>query len=111
MAEQKAGRDPKTGRLLPGHHLFGLDKGIVNGKKRTPKRLVKDALALVEDAMPQILAAMQARALNPRDRDSQRAAEYLCDRIYGKPSQPLAGLAGRPIEIVVTYENVPREGA
>ena len=39
--------------------------------------------------MPQILAAMQARALDSNHRDSQRAAEYLCDRIYGKPNQPL----------------------
>ena len=91
------GRDAH-GRLLPGHHLFGKTKGIINGAKKTLKGEVRDALKLAEDAMPDIILMMIARARDPEDRQSQQAAEYLCDRIYGKANQPISNAGRVPFE-------------
>ncbi len=81
------------GRLLPGHiSIFHHHKpGTLVGRPKLVKAQVKDALAVAEQSMPAILAAMQRRALDDTHRDCQRAAEYLCDRIYGKAVQPASG--------------------
>lgn len=82
-----ADRDTK-GRWLKGHQ-FTKTTGIKSGRKKTIAGKVRDALAIAEDAMPEIIEQMIARAKNPEDKESQRAAEYLIDRIYGKARQAL----------------------
>jgi len=91
MAED---RDPVTGLFLKGHAptFSGFKPGQnVGGRPKSVANEVLDALKIAEDAMPSIIQMMVVRARNPKDKDSQRAAEYLADRIYGKPNQPLSG--------------------
>ena len=57
--------------------------GIKNGRKKTLKGKVKDALAIAEDAMPEIIAALTEQAKN----GNIQAASILLDRIYGKPTE------------------------
>ena len=117
------GRDTKTGRLLPGHApmFFNHKPGSGAGRPKSLKTKVRNALAIAEDKLPQmfldeigIAEVMRAKALAG---DIKAAAVFheirrdFTDRIYGKPSQPLAGLAGRPIEIVVTYEGSGQSAA
>jgi len=83
-------RDAK-GRLLPGHPRLNNQPGHCGGAPKSLATEVKDALKDAEDAMPDIYRVMIARATDPADKDSQRAAEYLSDRIYGKANQPLSG--------------------
>jgi len=94
-----AERDSK-GRLLPGHsptfykHKPG-SKALWNpGRPKTIAGKVRDALAIAEDAMPRIIASMIRTADGQDDSPAavrQAAREYLIDRIYGKPNQPLSG--------------------
>ena len=92
-----ADRDEK-GHFVKGHASTlpqrrpGANPG---GRPKTPKGLVRDAFAEVDAAMPEILAAMTRRAIG-KEADCplavrQAAAEYLCDRIYGRPNQPMSG--------------------
>ena len=89
-----ADRD-QAGRLLPGHNLNQVRKlNLAINQGGAPKTIigeVRDALSIAADAMPEIIQVMITRARNPNDRDCQRAGEYLADRIYGKPNQPLSG--------------------
>uniref|UniRef100_A0A6H1ZYN0 Uncharacterized protein n=1 Tax=viral metagenome TaxID=1070528 RepID=A0A6H1ZYN0_9ZZZZ len=106
------GRDER-GRLLPGHSLFGKSNGIKNGRKKTLGGEVRDALAIAEDAMPDILKAMIETATgrdNAPANVRQAAREYLIDRIYGKANQPLVGRnEADPIRII--YELYKEENA
>lgn len=83
------GKDSK-GRFVKGHPFFKSPNGVKNGAKKTIAGEVRDALKVAEDAMPEIYLAMIKRALDPHDKDAQRASEYLSDRIYGKPNQPIS---------------------
>ena len=68
--------------------------GQIGGRPKTISGQVRDALAEVERDMPNILAAMMERAKGEVECPlavQQAAAEYLCDRIYGRPNQPLSG--------------------
>ena len=107
-------RDTK-GRLLPGHPRLNIQPGHVGGHPKTPKRQVKDALKIAEDAMPDIIEGMILRAKMPLicphcqqvillAGGDQRAGEYLADRIYGKPSLPITGDSSKPIVIKVVYD-------
>ena len=86
-------RDAK-GLFLKGHRALNTQLGHVGGHPKTIKRQVKDALQLAEDAMPDIIQAM---ILTATGKDGapiavvQATREYLCDRIYGRPNQPLSG--------------------
>lgn len=89
------GRD-KLGRFAKGWRSSYHKPHIGNlaGKHRTPKRQVLDALDVVAEAMPQILKAMIRTAIGKDDSPvavQQAAREYLCDRIYGRPNQPMSG--------------------
>ncbi len=97
-------RDEK-GRFIKGHPYFYPQHGNKPGAKKKIKRQVADALVLAEDAMPQIIEMMIRRAQDPKDRDCQRAGEYLIDRIYGRAGPSTMGAKdGLPLMIRVVYE-------
>ncbi len=98
----------EQGRFVKGHPPLRAKPGVLCGRPRETKRQVKDALALAEDAMPDIILEMIRRAQDPQDRESQRAAEYLIDRIYGRAKQSHAVGAenGLPLVIKVVYERL-----
>ncbi len=105
MVEQALVRD-EHGHFISGHPSF-ISKGDSKiGRPKTLKREVKDALAIADDAMPDIIRAMIRRA-NGEDECPvavrQAAAEYLCDRIYGRPNQPISGANGKALEIIVRW--------
>ena len=86
-------RDSK-GCFVKGHPAYNTQPGKnVGGAPKTLAGEVKDALAIAEDAMPQLYLDMIADAQNPlvSVRDRQMCREYLSDRIYGRPNQPLSG--------------------
>ena len=91
-------RDEK-GRLLPGHaptfHGFKAGQNV-GGAPKSLTTEVKDALRIAEDAMPNIIRDMIDRAQDKTVPCAvrQAAAEYLCDRIYGRPNQPLSNKDG-----------------
>ena len=89
-------RNPTNGRFRKGHPALNVKPGHVGGHPKTPAREVRDALKIAEDAMPEIILAMIARTLDPNVPVAvqQAASEYLCDRIYGKPNQPLSNKDG-----------------
>ncbi len=94
--DSQVDRDPKTGRLLPGHKpTFKAFKPgqNVGGAPHSLTTQVKDALQLAKDAMPQLILDMirDAQDETASIRDRQACREYLCDRIYGKANQPLSG--------------------
>jgi len=104
-----AQRDEK-GRFLKGCSLFGKTKGIKNGRKKTVPGLIRDALKVAEDALPQmfldelkIANVMKQKALKG---DVKAAGVYhdirqdFTDRIYGKPNQPIGG-TGEPIRLLL----------
>ncbi len=99
---QQAIRDEK-GRLLPGHPptFTGFKVGQnVGGAPKSLRTEIKDAHAIAEDAMPDIFKAMIARAKGEVDCPPavrQAASEYLADRIYGKPNQPLSNAGNMPL--------------
>lgn len=97
-------RDKKSGHWLPGHINIPIKPGNPSGRPKSILGLVRQELGLAEDAMPEIIAAMIARATGKVDCTQavqQAAGEYLCDRIYGKPNQPLSGVTGQPVVLVV----------
>lgn len=85
----KKGHPPTFKSFKPGQNVGGAPLAL--------KTEIKNALQLAEDAMPEIIAMMIKRAQDPLDRDCQRAAEYLCDRIYGKANQPLSNAGDKPL--------------
>ncbi len=96
-------RDSK-GRLLKGHPRLNNQPGHCGGAPKTIIGEVKDALKMAENAMPEIFLSMIQRARDSNDPQAQRAAEYLADRIYGKPNQPLTGMGGKALEIIVRWD-------
>ncbi len=98
-------RDAK-GRLLPGHLALNIRPGLLpsqrGGAKKTVGGLVKDALKIAEDAMPQIIESMIKDALSEDTPKHvrQQCREYLIDRIYGKANQPITN-KGDPIATFV----------
>jgi hypothetical protein len=93
------GRD-NNGKFIPGHRLFSGSNGIKNGRKKTFKGEVEDALSLAENAMPDIIRGLIGQAKSGH----VQAAMYLIDRVYGKPSQSLQHTAtinveGKPLLI------------
>ncbi|MDD4986521.1 MAG: hypothetical protein PHQ43_12225, partial [Dehalococcoidales bacterium] len=74
------------------------------GRPETLQGEVRDALKIAEDAMPQIILKMIDRAQGVEECPAnvrQAAAEYLCDRIYGKANQPLSGDKTNPLTIIL----------
>ncbi len=109
------GRNNK-GQFKKGHPDFVKQSGVKPGCKKTIAGEVKDALKIAEDAMPEIIQSMIDRAKGIVDCPvavSQAAAEYLCDRIYGKANQPLEHKGNIGIEVdareklisLITYAN------
>jgi hypothetical protein len=86
------GRDEK-GHFKPGHTLFREPDGIKSGRPKSLKGQVLDALCIAEDAMPRLIKDMirDAEDATVSVHVRQQCREYLCDRIYGKPNQPLSG--------------------
>ena len=107
-------RDAK-GRLLKGHPFMA---GLPNGRKRKPRAEVKEALKLAEGAMPEIILLMISRAKGIPDGNGkgnfnwiphavrQQAAEYLMDRVYGRPNPSVSSQNGEPLVIVVRDESM-----
>lgn len=97
-----ADRDSK-GRLLPGHPRLNNEPGHCGGAPKTIKGQIRDALAEAEADMPEIYAVMRQRAKGEipdcPQAVQQAAAEYLSDRIYGKPNLPLTGAGGKDLFI------------
>ncbi len=87
------GRDAK-GRMVAGHPFIPAKPGHKNGRPKAYVTKVKDALLLAEEAMPEIIAIMIEKA----KAGDVRAGEYLCDRIYGKPNQPLSNKDGSKLQ-------------
>ncbi len=83
----------EKGRMKKGHPFIGNRNGIKNGAKKTISGKIKDALSIAEDIMPQLYLDMIRDAQDPNAsiRDRQMCREYLSDRIYGRPNQPLSG--------------------
>lgn len=98
----------KKGRFLPGHPYYQLQHGSKSGRKRSLKRQVEDALDEAEDAMPEIIRMLIAKA----KAGDLKAAEMLMDRLWGKAIQ---GINARVIEetpvqvieILKTYPSLP----
>jgi len=103
MAENR----DKLGRFGKGHPPLNTQPGKdVGGRRKTLTGEVRDALKIAEDAMPDIIDSMIKRAKGEEECPvavRQAAAEYLCDRIYGKPNQPLSG-NGKLFEILVRWD-------
>lgn len=99
MAEQ---RDAK-GHFLKGHRYFRSQRGLRYGRKPSIATEVRNALAVAERALPGIIDDMIKRAKDPDVPPSvrQAAAEYLCDRVYGRPHQSIGGEGGEPLSIRV----------
>lgn len=97
------GRDGK-GRFAPGHRLSANLKRATGQKVGRPKSIageVRSALELAEKAMPTIIESMIRRATGEESCDArtrQAAAEYLCDRIYGKANQPISNAGRTPLQ-------------
>ena len=93
-----ADRDAK-GHFLKGHRHFRSQRGLRTGRKPSIATEVRDALAVAERALPGIIDDMIKRAKDPDVPDSvrQAAAEYLCDRVYGRPNLPLSNAGRTPI--------------
>jgi len=89
-------------RCIKGVSYFNKRNGIKNGRKKTVSGKVKDALKLAEDAMPELYMDMVRDAKDPKVPVAVRQSirEYLSDRIYGRPTQPLGG-TGEPIRILL----------
>ncbi len=87
------GRDV-AGHFIKGHPDFVKAAGVKAGRPKELKRMVKDALQIAEEAMPEIIEMMLHKARDPQDKDQFEAAKYLCDRIYGRPNQPLSNAGG-----------------
>jgi hypothetical protein len=97
------GERDKQGRFAKGNRIateLRDSTGIKVGRKKSIAGEVRDALRIAEDAMPEIIREMITRATDPTHRDSQRAGEYLIDRIYGKATQPIDSRS----ELKVTFE-------
>ena len=90
------------GRFVKGHPQLvpSVRRGITGfntgGRPKTVAGEVRDALQIAADAMPEIIIAMIERAQSPSTPANvrQAAAEYLCDRIYGRANQPLSNRDG-----------------
>ncbi len=85
----------EKGHFIKGHPFLKPKPGHKNGRPKTIAGQVRDALSLIDDAMPEILKSMADRACGREECPAavrQAASEYLCDRIYGKPNQPLSGI-------------------
>ncbi len=87
----------ETGRFAKGHPAYHAKPGVLVGRRQTIATEVKNALKIAEDAMPEIIFDMIERTKDPDVPVAvrQAAAEYLCDRIYGKANQPLSSGEGR----------------
>jgi hypothetical protein len=103
----------EAGHFVKGHPDFVKAAGVKAGRPKEMKRQVKDALAIAQDAMPQIIASMIVRAQGGTPdapvplNIQQQAAEYLMDRIYGRAKQQteLTGSALGPVQITVVYRD------
>ena len=78
-----------NGHFLKGHAptFFHHKPGTIVGRPKEVKTRVKDALSVVEDSMPDIIAAELACALDPTNKDCHDARKYLMDRIYGRAKE------------------------
>jgi hypothetical protein len=97
MAE--AALQDSKGHFVKGHQFIGNRNGVPNGAKKSLKTEVKNALQIAEDAMPAIFLDMIHDAQSPDTPPAIRQAcrEYLADRIYGKPNQPLSNAGNMPL--------------
>ena len=84
------GRDDK-GRFVNGHEAIITEPkpGEKRGRPKSMKTQVTEALQQAEDAMPEIIRQMIVTACDPQHKDTQKAKEYLIDRVYGKPKAEL----------------------
>lgn len=60
-------------------------KGSVGNPRGGKARLPEDARQMLKDALPDAIAVIVARA---REGD-EKCAIYICDRVLGKPTQPM----------------------
>ena len=101
------GRDNK-GCFLKGHKAIVIkhNTGNKGGRPKTIKGQVKDALKIAEDAMPEIIKSMIARATGEEEcpkNVQQAAAEYLIERIYGKVPQAIEATGKDGGAVLIEY--------
>ena len=99
------GRDEK-GRLVKGHKptFSGFKPGQnVGGAPKSLTTQIKDALQIAQDVMPQLFLDMinDAQDATISARDRQACREYLADRIYGRPNQPLTNAGSQPLVVFI----------
>ncbi len=94
----------KTAAKLPGKPFArGFDpRRNHGGRPRRPAQLV-DALRAVEPEAVRTLARLMRSAKSESVRLA--AASAILDRLYGRPTQPLADESAGPLEIHVIYEH------
>lgn len=93
--ENADGRKP-NGCFAPGHHLFGKENGIKNGRKKEPKTIVANAVDAIDTV--KILKKLAELCLA----GNHQACIYLCDRQLGKPRQVMGLEGSKPGDRVET---------
>jgi hypothetical protein len=90
--DEKGGRDSTSGRFVPGY------KG---GGRRAIDPEVREMLtAATPDAARRLIDALDATDGDEPDHDMRvKAANAILDRVYGKPTQAIAGEDGEPLRI------------
>ena len=86
------GRDAR-GRLLPGHTAN--PGGRPRGLSRYVRELTRDGRTLAE-FFHRIFRGEDVDGQTPSFQDRLKAAEWLADRGFGRPTQPLSGDEDRP---------------
>lgn len=78
--ERAKGRDPATGRLLPGHGMAG--KGNPHAKQ-----IAQFRAAIYESVTKDDLVAIVRKAVDQAKRGDKAARDFLFDRAIGKATQ------------------------
>lgn len=87
-------RDPVKGTFVKGHAPLFNKSMVGENHGGRPPGIVKQTLSAIteiEPKMHEVFYKMYEVAINNNHKDSQRAKEYLANRIYGMPNQPISG--------------------
>lgn len=97
------GRDPKTGRFLPGHHYSDGNKGSTGRPRDEFRRRMRDRSLDAEQVLVEALEAADEEG-NPLWRPRIAASNAILDRAWGKPEQKveLTGEDDEPDAIELT---------